>query len=390
MTDWEMVIESFPGGSHNFPRVKGPPAGPEEAADQALVHHDAAHGDRLARPLHLLRPLDAVDDRRAEPAGHAVPPGRSQRLRRHRLVRQRHDQGPDLRAVRRSMQSRFSMKPPNLHFDRIDLFTDGARLGPQRRPADGQLAGADLPDQVEDRYRDAEADLLQRGPLTAFGDGEFEGTFHYFSVGARAERPLALAGHPREARREHVGFPDLRGDVLWLPDLLEVTNAKSEFLGGTADFDYRILSLDNKSGPKRAVWDVNYHGLRSRAAHRLPEHRGDSAGRAAPPATTARMADGQWAQLRGDGESRSRRPPACSLMTRDLSRGSRGAEASHPPETGPFNPRAPLGYVPIAGQSPTSSIPTGSRSAAAGWPPKTYVSFDGRTAYYKASRSRSM
>src|SRR5688572_30102739 len=30
MTGWDMVIESFPGGRHNFPRVKGPPADPNK------------------------------------------------------------------------------------------------------------------------------------------------------------------------------------------------------------------------------------------------------------------------------------------------------------------------------------------------------------------------
>ena len=30
MTDWEMYIESFPGGRHNFPRVKGPPSDPNK------------------------------------------------------------------------------------------------------------------------------------------------------------------------------------------------------------------------------------------------------------------------------------------------------------------------------------------------------------------------
>ena len=49
--------------------------------------------------------------------------------------------------------------------------------------------------------------------------------------------------------------------MLWLPDRLEVTNARSGLYGGSAEFDYRLLSLDQKSGPKRAIWDVTYRDV---------------------------------------------------------------------------------------------------------------------------------
>ena len=58
------------------------------------------------------------------------------------------------------------------------------------------------------------------------------------------------------------------------------------------------------------------------------------------------------------------------------------------PEAGPFNPRAPLGYVPIAGRDRlhARSRVDHARQELGRRPAKTYVEFDGRTAYYQRSR----
>ena len=62
-------------------------------------------------------------------------------------------------------------------------------------------------------------------------------------------------------------------------------------------------------------------------------------------------------------------------------------QAALPPELGPFNSRASLGHVPIAGRIATRSIPSGSRSRQ-GWAAteKTYVELRGRTAWAQRSQ----
>ena len=63
MTDWDMVVESWPGGRHNFPKVtpKNPPHGPEHVHDDAPVRA----GD--AGPVHLRRSRHAVEHGRPQP-----------------------------------------------------------------------------------------------------------------------------------------------------------------------------------------------------------------------------------------------------------------------------------------------------------------------------------
>ena len=74
-------------------------------------------------------------------------------------------------------------------------------------------------------------------------------------------------------------------------------------------------------------------------------------------------------------------------MTRELRAEAIAHEAELPPEAGPFNSRLSLGYLPIAGRVVYSLDPEwivlGPSWAAT---PKTYVSFEGRTAYGERSR----
>src|SRR5918996_1577349 len=74
-------------------------------------------------------------------------------------------------------------------------------------------------------------------------------------------------------------------------------------------------------------------------------------------------------------------------MTRELPPGRVAEEAALPPEAGPFIPRLDLGYVPIAGHIVYRLEPewiTLDRSWVA--TEKTYVEFEGRTAYGEQSR----
>src|SRR5688500_6710199 len=96
---------------------------------------------------------------------------------------------------------------------------------------------------------------------------------------------------------------------------------------------------------------------------------------------------GDWAQLRGAGQVTVQAPDGVRVMGRALDPASVAAQAAQEPEAGPFNPRAPLGYVPIAGQVNYTLDPEWI-SLGNSWiaTEKTHVSFDGRTAYYRRSR----
>jgi hypothetical protein len=74
-------------------------------------------------------------------------------------------------------------------------------------------------------------------------------------------------------------------------------------------------------------------------------------------------------------------------MTKALDGGAVAREAAMPKEAGPFNPHESLGYLPIGGHVSYALDPewiTLGPSAVA--TPKTYVEFEGRTAYGDRSR----
>ncbi len=387
MTDWEMVIESFPGGRHSFPRVKGPPRDPKKP--QTKRWFTTTLRQLLASRGHVTYvdhgtpwSIDAPNMRvqlfrrptRNDYGGTASFDGATIRIQTYEPFNAR-------------MQSRFSMKPPNLHFDHINLLTDGAVS-----ILDGDLQMDKWPEQI---YRiKSKIDIatqkrifFNKDKFTATGDADFEGTFHYFSGGrelkGRWQSPVAHV----KIGNNNWRFPDLRGDVLWLTDRLEVTNAKSRLYGGTADFDYRILSMDRKSGPKRAVWDVKYRDV---DLAQLTDFMNTEGIRLAGRATGNNRLEwpmGGWAQLRGRGEVTLQPPGGVRPMGRGLDPAQVAVLSAIEPEAGPFNPRAPLGYVPIAGHVAYTLDPewiTLSDSWIA--TEKTHVSFTGRTAYYQRSR----
>jgi hypothetical protein len=387
MTDWEMVIESFPGGRHSFPRVTGPPKDP----------------NRPKGPKRFTTTLRTLLASRGQVTyiDHGTPWSIVAPDMRVRLFRRdaQNDYGgtasfdgatiaiQTYEPFSAAMQSRFSMKAPDLHFDRIDLQTDGAAS-----ILDGDLQMNNWPEQI---YRiKSRIDIATQKDIffnkerfTATGEATFDGTFHYFKAGRELKGTWQTPVAHVKIGANNWRFPNLRGDVLWLPDRLEVTNAKSGLYGGTAEFDYRILSMDQKSGPKRAIWDVKYDQVDLAALTDFLETNGIRLAGRATGRNRLEWPMGGWDRLRGAGEVTVRPPQGVTTMARELSPEMVAAQTALPEEAGPFNPRRPLGYVPLAGHIAYTLDPewiTLDESWVA--TQKTYVAFDGRTAYYQRSR----
>ena len=385
MTDWNMVIESFPGGRTNFPRVMGPtrdpnkPKGPKRftttlsqvlATNGRFTYID--HGTPWSIESPNLRVLMYRRDARDDYGGTAMFERGTVKIQSYEPFGAR-------------MQSRFSLKGSNVHFDRIDLITDGAQS-----VLDGDVPLGRWPEQLY-RIR-SKIDIatqkniyFHKERFTATGDADFEGTFHYFKGGrelkGKWQTPVAHVKLGQNTWR----FPNLHGNVLWLPDRLEVTDARSELFGGNAEFDYRLLSLDQKSGPKRAVWDVKYRDVDLPQLTDFLELQGIRLAGRATGFNRLEWPLGGWARLRGAGEINLQSP--VDVMGRELTPAMIAAEAALRAPAGPFNPRAPLGYVPVAGRIAYTLDPewiTLGESWVA--TPKTRVEFDGRTAYYQRSR----
>ncbi len=383
MTDWEMVLENFPGGRHNVPRLMPRSTGGRKRDFTTTLRRVVASRGHIryfdhGTPWSVDAPNAHITyfrrEIRSDYGGTATFDGGTVRIQSYE-------------PFKASMQSRFTMNGPRLYFDRIDLLTDGAMS-----VLDGDLQLNKWPEQI---YRiKSKIDIATQKEIYFRGDGfeaggqaDFEGTFHYFKGGRELkgawQTPLARV----KIGANNWAFPNLKGRVLWLPDRLEVTEASSELYGGTANFDYRMVSLDRKLGPKRAIWDVTYTDVQLAELTDFLQTEGLRLAGQATGRNRLEWPLGGWDQLRGDGELNVASPPDVATMTRDLRPELLARQATLAPEAGPFNAHVPLGYVPVASHMVYTLDPTWI-SLSPSWiaTPKTHVEFEGRTAYMRDSR----
>ena len=182
MTDWHMVVETFPNGRHNFPKVT--PSGRRRAGPEPL-HHDG-HAPSMRRAASS--PTRITARRGAPSAGTstsrctaATSPTTTAAARRSRTAPSRS------RATSRSAPpcTRASRSPTARSiFDRIDL--------DERRRDLGRSTATSIsrrwPEQI---YRikshidfPTQKDIFfHRDRFTASGQGDFQGTFHLFKGG---------------------------------------------------------------------------------------------------------------------------------------------------------------------------------------------------------------
>jgi hypothetical protein len=377
MTDWRMLVESYPNNRHTFPKFTRdrPNRGPSRftttlrsvtARRGEFIYDDhATPWSTVARNLTVsLHRSFATNDYR----GNASFSKGTIKIQSYEPF------GAD-------MQSRFRLDGGKVRFDRIDLITDGARS-----VLDGVVDLAKFPEQT---YNVAsQIDLatqkniyFHRARFEASGQASFRGTFRMFPGGRELKgkftTPMAGVNEWR--------FPSLSGDVFWVRDRLEVTNATSELYGGNAQFDYRMAPF-GKGVPTIATWEVKYQNV---DLPRLTDFLELESLRLAGRATGRNFLTwplGGWAKKQGEGEVTVRAPDGERMMTRELPAAMAAERAALPREEGPFNPRAPLGYLPIEGHLVYRLDPewiTFDKSWVA--TPRTYVDFAGRTAFGERS-----
>jgi translocation-and-assembly-module (TAM) inner membrane subunit TamB-like protein len=385
MTDWDMVVETWPSspefarGRHNFPR---------------FTRESKSNGPKrfttTVRSVLASRGTFTYDD-------HGTPwsiASRGLRVSVTKGIADRVYRGAasftdsiitiqKYEPFHANMRSRFTLQGPHLQFSGIDLVSDGAK---------SQLLGTiDFSRWPEQMYQISSTIdfptqkniFFHQYAFDALGQGKFRGTFHLFSGGRELkgtfDSPLAGVNAWR--------FPNLKGSVLWLPDRLEVTNATSGLYGGTARFDYKLAPLNEHGVPTHAMWDVTYHDVDLPQLTDFLETKGLRLGGRLTGRSHLTWDLGQWGERRGDGEVFAAPPAGVTPMTRALDDQAVAREAGLSVEAGPFDPHASLGYLPIGGHVTYTLDPewiTLGPSAVA--TPKTYVEFEGGTAYGERSR----
>jgi hypothetical protein len=271
------------------------------------------------------------------------------------------------------MQSQFSLNGGKVHFDRMNLVSDGARtfgtgdvdLGRWPEQLYQLKSRIDFPTQKDIFFHGQKFDVS--------GVGDFTGTFHLFKGGRELKgsfvSPLAGVNDWR--------FPNLRGSVLWLPDRLEITNATSELYGGTARFDYRMAPFGQPT-TARATWDVEYTNVDLARLSDFLETEGLRLSGRASGRNRLEWPLGKWALKTGQGEATVEAPPDVQPMTRELPADLVAELSALPEEEGPFNPNLSLGHLP-GGAYRSHSIRLD--SSAENWATATPTWSSGQTAW---------
>jgi hypothetical protein len=385
MTDWDMVVETwpsspgFPKGRHNFPKFtrESKSTGPKRFT--TTVRSVLASRGTFTYDDHGTPWTVASRDLRVSVTRGIID----------RVYRGRASFSDSIISIQKyepfhaNMASWFTIDGPHLDFSKIDLRSDGANSLLR-----GRIDLAHWPEQTYQitskiDFAAQKNIFFHQYSFQASGRGNFQGTFHLFSGGRELkgtfDSPLAGVNAWR--------FPNLKGSVLWVPDRLEVTDATSGLYGGTARFDYKLFPLNQRGVPTRATWDVSYRTVslpQLTDFFELPGLRldGSISGR-----NQLDWELGKWGERRGGGEVFAEAPPGIGTMTRELDPRAVADAAALPLEAGPFNSHRSLGYLPIAGRVSYSVDPSWI-SLGESWvaTPKTYVDFRGRTAYGERSQ----
>jgi len=380
MTDWNMVVETFPNGRHNFPKFtrdtpanKGPSRFTTTLRSVVALRGSFTYEDHGTPWSTVARNLDVQVYR---------PP-----IATTYLGRASFSNGSvkiqSYESFRTDMQSRFTIDGGKVKFSHMDLTGEGSTS-----VVTGEVDLAHWPEQIYNVRSQidfaTQKNIFFHGQsFTASGRGDFDGTFHLFKGGRELKGSFTSPVAGVNAWR----FPNLRGNVLWLPEKLEITNATSQLYGGTARFDYRMAPFGDPIVPARATWDVDYRNVDLARLTDFLETEGLRLSGSATGRNRLEWPLGKWAAKVGRGEVTVEPPAGVRPMTRDLQPDAIAKVADLPYPLGPFNSHLALGYLPIAGHVVYALDPawiTLDDSWAA--TESTYVQFQGRTAFGQQSQ----
>jgi hypothetical protein len=375
MTGWQMVVETWPGGRHSFPRLtpREPAAGPRpfvttvqvvRAREGVFTFED--HGTPWST---VARNLDVTVVKAPDYRGEATFSNGTVKIQRYE-------------PMWANMRARFAIDGGLVRFDRIDLETDGATT---------ELTGeVDLPRWPEQTYRlrshlrfpRMRELFFARDTFSLYGDGVFDGTFHLFKGG----RDLNGSFTSEQAGVNSLRFSRLAGDLRWLPDRFTVTGATMGFSGGDVRFTYAMAPLGSPT-PAHAVFDASWKDVDLEAFTDHFEVQGLRVVARGDGHTRLDWPLGRFADRSGEGALRVRAASGETLLGPGDVANLAAAAAVRPQEPQPFVARQPLRRLPMAGELIYRFGP-GDLTLAPSWvsTTSTYIEFEGRTAYGDRTR----
>lgn len=374
MSDWTMVVESFPNGRHNWPRLNGPPRAPRTGPPPVvttLQYVRATRGvfvfdDHAARWGVTAPNLEVTAGKLAEYRGRARFTGGTIHFQ-------------DFEPMSADLATSFRVQGGKIVLDRINLKTDGA-VSEMR----GIVDPARWPEmfyQVNSRVqfpRQREI-FFARDNFTLFGEGEFTGTFHLFKGG----RELKGNFFSREAGINDHRFTNLEGALEWVADRFEVMHATAGFHGGRTRFTHRMAPLGRPEGQRgQARFVADYEDVDVGSLMDFYEVRGLRLAGRATGTNVLEWTLGAFGDRTGHGSVAVVPDGDPDLMGRDLQSADVAAAEARAAARAPFSPHLPLAPLPTRGTLSYSFDGDGVRiSEGEMATPDTFVTFAGRTSW---------
>jgi hypothetical protein len=376
--DWEMLVESWAGGKHNIPKLTPKTErkpGPKRytttvnfvfAYNGQFTYQDhATPWSVVGRNLNFQLVRDLAFQRYS---------GKAQFTNGTVQIQQ-------YRPMRADMTTRFFLDGPFVRLQHIDLQTDGADTH-----VNGYVDFRNWPDQ---RYNvNSTIDFATMReiffPNEAWrlgGDGEFTGIFSLYK-NAPISRELRGQFRSHEMRVD-IGktswtFPELHGELEWLPSRFAVTHADSEFLGGEMQLAYALEPLGRPGGATakfNATYDnVDLHAFTDVFQWASLQPDGRMRGGVEMTWPNGRFSSG----LQGTGETTIDPPAGMTTAMATLPSGPLPPRQARPPGV-EFDEDRPYGRFPFSGRM-TYRFGGGVMDFADSWAatPDTFISFSGR------------
>jgi hypothetical protein len=376
MTDWQMVVESFPDGRQTFPRLSGPPRAPRTGPRLVVTtmqyvrayRGELKFNDYGSDWFAVAPNLDVTVSKSGDYRGQLRYSNGSIRIQKYE-------------PMSADMTAGFKVADNKVVFDRIDLVTDGAVS-----TMTGVVDLRNFPEQIyyiksKIQFPKQREIFFARDNFTLFGDGDFTGTFRMFKGGRELKGDFrsALAGV------NDYRFPNLEGSVEWVRDRMEVTRATADFYGGRADFKFLMAPLGKKEQRARAVFDVNYRDVDLSALTDFYETRGLRLAGRASGRNEMSWTLGRYSERRGSGTATFASTGA--LQGPQLAADAAAEARDRYLIAGPFSTHTPLAPVAVAGEVTYSFDPEVIRFEPSRiLTEHTYITFEGATAYGERSK----
>jgi hypothetical protein len=371
LTDWKMLVETWPNGRHSFPRFTSgnPRKGPKRFITTVKYVH-AGNGeftfeDHGTPWSTVARNLDVVVRKTTGYGGTARFTGGTVAIQK-------------FVPMWANMESAFTIEGSLVKFHHLSLETDGASSA-----VTGTVNLARWPEQTWNVQSRVDFPRMreiffasERWRLK--GQGDFTGAFHLFKGGRE------LKGNFLSARCSvnDYDFETLRGALVWLPNRFEVSNATARMYGGTARFGYRMAPLGSPK-PAMARFDAAYTDVDLAAFTDAIAMQGIRFGGRARGRNVMEWPLGHFsAGVRGEGEIVVDPPEGTTVLGRTLPPDLVGEDERLGRLWGPFAAHQLPAHVGIGADFSYRFDPGWveigpSRFAAA----RTFVAFEGRTAY---------